>query len=50
MNGHVSRGKGVSTVEPPKEKGQKIRCPMCGLELANEAEMEKHARTAHQKS
>jgi hypothetical protein len=50
MNRHASRGKGVNAVSQPKEKGQQIRCPMCGLELANEAELKQHAKTAHQKS
>jgi|GEM_PF-6705303 len=50
MDGHASRGKGVRDVEQPKEKGQKIRCPMCGLELANEAKMQEHAKAAHPKS
>ncbi|MDQ7844653.1 MAG: hypothetical protein QN141_13865 [Armatimonadota bacterium] len=46
----ASRGKGVSTVEQSKERGQPIRCPMCGLQVANQTELEKHARTAHPKA
>ena len=35
--------------EKGKTEGQKMRCPMCGAEFTTQAEMDRHAKEAHQK-